>query len=184
MFPDPSLSPSGDTSRVFTVRSGVPGLFPEPEPFPDCVPPALSVLVFPAPACCPVPNLSTSAENRTRCEASVDSRDIEGREVFSTAEVLAAGVASIGLCGASIVYGALVVSIALRVSGDNSSSSRGAECRRRMPPLGGSPDPDMFATHLIHGGESTATIDLQPSRPGMLWAASVVLAACRDFCAS
>jgi hypothetical protein len=36
LYPDPSPSPwpSGETSRVFTVKSGVPGLLPDVELFP------------------------------------------------------------------------------------------------------------------------------------------------------
>lgn len=88
---------------------------------------------------------------------------MEGRGAFSTADVRAIGVSSRGLCGCGIVYDAVALSAALTVAGDNSSSSCGAEWRRRMPPLGGSPAPDIVPDHLSHEKEETTTANAQPS---------------------
>jgi hypothetical protein len=99
---DPSPSSSGDTSRVFMDRSGVPGFLPDATLFACCVVSSLAVRPLPAPASCPTPCLSTSVENRTRVGASDDNCDIEGRDAFSTAEVRAAGVASVAVWGRSI----------------------------------------------------------------------------------
>jgi hypothetical protein len=117
--PEPSPSPSGETSRVLTVKSGVPGRLPFPGLFPTCAISSWAARPLPATEPCPVPGLSVSTENRTWREASVDTRDAAGRGAFSTAEVRAAGV--------SIVYDSVLVSAALRVAGDSSSSSCEAE---------------------------------------------------------
>lgn len=88
---------------------------------------------------------------------------MEGRGALSTADVRAIGVASLGICGCGIVYDAVALSAALTVAGDNSSSSCGAECRRRMPPLGGSPAPDIVPNHLFHENKVTTIAKTQPS---------------------
>jgi hypothetical protein len=123
---------------------------------------------LPTRAPCSATCLSMSVENRTRGEASEDSRDIEGRDAFSTAELRAAGVASINLWGSSIVYGVVVVSAAFRVVGDSSSSSCGAELRLRMPSLGGSPAPVIVDNHLMHVCVEAAMAKFQPARRSWL----------------
>jgi hypothetical protein len=92
--PDPSPSSPDDISRVLTVKSGVPGLLPDTELFPCCTWSSLAAQLL---LVCPAPCLSTSVENRTRGATSEDSREVAGRDAFSTAEVRAAGVALVGL---------------------------------------------------------------------------------------
>jgi hypothetical protein len=132
------------------------------------------------PELCPAPCLPMSVENRTRGEASDDSRDVVGRDAFSIADVRAAGVALVELWGCSMVYGAWAFSVALRVAGDSSSSSCGAECRRRMPPVGGSPAPDMVGHHLSHRSKGTETA-IAAVLASCSWPRRWFLAACRDF---
>jgi hypothetical protein len=130
---EPSLPPSGATSCVSILRSGVPGL-------PCC---ALSM---------------PSVEKRTRCETSDSSLDVDGRAVSSTADVCAEGGASVRfvLAGASIVcasfefiaYGSSPV--AFPPSSRPPSSSSCAEERLLLipAPSGVSPAPDM--SHPIY----------------------------------
>lgn len=123
-------SPSGETSRVSMVRSGVPGLFFAPDAFPAGVPASICALCSAKLALRPGPCRSTSVEKRTRGEASEGRRDIEGREVCSIAKVRETGTSS--GCLSECCW--FEVAAGLRVVGDSSSWSCGAEYRLRIPP--------------------------------------------------